>query len=249
MQPEFLREKVIYHFTDASAAYARRRGIVHREEDPIIVDFVRKRGSDLGRVLEVGGGTGYLLDLLAEEAGVAQFYNCELVYQAYRKQVNPSTVLVGGNALSLPFAESKFDYVIAKNLLHHLVGKTRKESKGFAQKAAIELRRVVKSGGHIIILEQYHQYRPCADSLFYLTLLLSMGSFQLEVLGIRPKVIVSFLTPIEIRKLFLGAYAEKDQVILDRFMAISAASPTSPIRFLPLLNRFGRLLLIKVVNK
>jgi len=250
MQQGFLRDKVIDHFIGASVAYAHRRGIIHLEEDPIIIDFVKKSGdTGLGRVLEVGGGNGYLLDLLAEEANASHLYNCELVHQAYRKQVNSGIVLVGGNALSLPFAESEFDYVVAKNLLHHLVGKTRGESKRFAQRVAIELRRVVKSGGYIIIVEQYHQYRLCAAILFYLTLLLSLGSFHLEALGIRPKIIVSFLTPSEIRALFEGPRAEKDEVILDRFTAISAASPTSPIRLLPLLNSFGRLLFIKVVNK
>jgi SAM-dependent methyltransferase len=247
MQPEFLRDKVIEHFTVASADYAHRGGIIHLEEDPIIVDFIK---SDIGpaRVLEVGGGTGYLLSLLAKESNDAQLYNCELTYQAYRDQADPNILFIGGNGLSLPFSESKFDYVIAKNLLHHLVSNTRKKSKILAQRAAAELQRVVKNEGYIIIVEQYHQYRFCASILFYLTLFLSKGSVRLEALGIRPKVVVSFLTPSEIKTLF-RSQTEQDGVILDRSTAISSASPTSPIRLLPLLNKFGRLLLIKTVKK
>ena len=248
MQSGFLQDKVLDHFTDASTVYACRKGVVHPEADPIIVDFISEMQTDanLGKVLEVGGGSGYLLGLLAEEIEAVQLINCELAYHVYRKQVNSSIVLVGGNALNLPFAESEFDYVIAKNLLHHLVGRTRRESKGFAQRAAIELRRVAKSRGYLIILEQYHQYDLCAAVLFYLTLLLSMGSFRLDALGIRPKVVVSFLALSELHELFERPCAGRDQVIMDRTKALPA---TSAIRLLPFLSRFGRLLFIKEVHK
>jgi SAM-dependent methyltransferase len=242
VQPRFLQGKVIDHFVSASADYAHRRGVVHPAEDPVIVDFVKKIGP--GKVLEVGGGSGYMLDLLAGEANATQLYNCELAYQAYREQVNSRIALVGGNALSLPFAESTFDCVIAKNLLHHLVGATRGESKNLAHATVTELIRVVKSRGHIIILEQYHHYRLCAAILFYLTHLLSMAGFQLEALGIRRDVVVSFLTPSEIRALFERPHVEEDEVIVDKTAAIPVALP---IRLFPFLGRFGRLLFIKTV--
>lgn len=57
----------------------------------------------------------------------------ELVYEAYRKQVNGGICLIGGNALEIPFKDCSFEWVVIKNLLHHWVGGTRRESKAFVK--------------------------------------------------------------------------------------------------------------------
>jgi protein-L-isoaspartate O-methyltransferase len=49
-------------------------------------------------VLEVGGGSGYMLDLIASETGIKHLYNCEIVPEIYRNQVNKEITLIGGDA-------------------------------------------------------------------------------------------------------------------------------------------------------
>ena len=97
------------------------------------------------------GGSGAFLDLVLENTGIKETYNMELVYDAYKKQVNGGICLMGGNALDLPFKDRSFEWVVIKNLLHHLVGRTRKESKAFAKRAVEELIRVAKDGGLIVL--------------------------------------------------------------------------------------------------
>mgnify|MGYP001067216780 CR=1 FL=1 len=104
----------------------------------------------------------------------------------------------------------------------------------------------MKRGGHIIILEQYHRYRFCAAVLFYLTLTMSKGSLQWEMLGIRSNVIVSFLTPSEIRSLFETSSDGTDRDIVDWGKAIEVPFP---IGLFPFFSEFGRLLLIREVRK
>ena len=51
----FAYKKVADHFKE-SEDYRTRKGIVHAEEDPIMIDFIRSHASSEDRILEVGGG-------------------------------------------------------------------------------------------------------------------------------------------------------------------------------------------------
>lgn len=124
-----LDNKIRKHFaTDTIINYSSRSGLVHAE-DKDIVSFVKKTSNPDSKVLEVGGGSGALLDQIAATSAVTSFYHCEFVAEAYKLQANPNINLIGSTALNLPFRDRTFDYCIAKNLLHHLAGATRKKIK------------------------------------------------------------------------------------------------------------------------
>ena len=129
----------------------------------------------------------------------------ELVYETYQKQVNGDICLIGGNALDIPFKDRSFDGVVIKNLLHHLVDRTRRESKAFAKRAVEELTRVTKDGGYIIILDQYNKHKLFSSVIFYLTLFFSVFNIGFKSFGWGKNVIVSFLTPDETRNLLTGS--------------------------------------------
>ena len=196
-------KKVADHFKE-SEDYRTRKGIVHAEEDPIMIDFIRIHASIEDRILEVGGGSGAFLDLVLENTSIEEAYNMELVYETYKKQVNGGICLMGGNALDLPFKECSFEWVVVKNLLHHLVGRTRRESKAFAKRAVEELTRVTKDGGYIIILDQYNRHRFFSSVIFYLTLFFSVFGIRFKSFGWGKNVIVSFLTPDETKNFLTG---------------------------------------------
>jgi hypothetical protein len=127
--------------------------------------------------------------------------------------------------------------VIIKNLLHHLVGKTRGESKKFAEMAVRELARVAKDGGYIIVLEQYNQSRFFSTIVFYLTLLFSILGVSFRRFGLGKNVIVSFLTPTEIDE------------ILNRYINVVLTQETSLKvpkiwKYTVLMSRVGRKLVI-----
>lgn len=50
-----LSKKVVDHFSFTSEVYSGRKGFVH-EEDPIILEFIRRTYNSNLKILEVGGG-------------------------------------------------------------------------------------------------------------------------------------------------------------------------------------------------
>ena len=130
---KFTQKKVAEHFKE-SEEYKTHKEMIPPELDPIIQDFIRSHASSEDKILEVGGGgSGAFLDIVIENTGINEAYNVELVYEAYRKQVNGGICLIGGNALEIPFKDCSFEWVVIKNLLHHWVGGTRRESKAFVK--------------------------------------------------------------------------------------------------------------------
>jgi len=239
---KFTYKKVADHFKE-SEDYRTRKGIIHDKEDPIMIDFIRSHASSEDKILEVGGGSGAFLDLVLENTSILETYNMELVYDTYRKQVNGGICLIGGNALDLPFGDRSFEWVVVKNLLHHLVGRTRRESKAYAKRAVEELMRVVKDGGYVIILEQYNRHRLFSSVIFYLTLFFSVFGIGFKSFGWGKNVIVSFLSPDEIRNLLRES--GKVEMVLSRENRLDVSRK---LKYTLLMSDIGRLLVIGKVR-
>ena len=189
-------------------------------------------------------GSGVFLDLVLENTFIKEAYNMELVYEAYRKQVNEGICLMGGNALHIPFKNSSFDWVVVINLLYHLVGRTRRKSKAYARRAIEELTRIVKDGGYIIILEQYNRHRLFSSILFYLTLFFSVFGISFKSFGWGKNVIVSFLTPDEIKNFLTGT--GNVEIVLSRENRLDVSKK---LKYTLLMSDIGLLVVIVQVRR
>ena len=101
--------------------------------------------SDLGKVLELGCGTGLYTEILLKNSKivVATDFSDEMVATAKQKRGNLQKVqLKRANALNLDFENESFDTVFMANLIHII---------GNAEKVIQESKRVLKSGGCLII--------------------------------------------------------------------------------------------------
>lgn len=105
------------------------------------------------RVLDVGCGVGRwssrLLQLDANVIGIDIAEN--MVREAKRRQRASNNEAKAefaiATAQNLPFKDSIFDYVLSVTVLQHIV------DDGEAKKSALEMVRVIKPGGKIILLE------------------------------------------------------------------------------------------------
>lgn len=98
-----------------------------------------------GRLLEVGAGTGLNFKCYPRNsAAVASDLSGEMLKIAQEKQPPPNTCLIQANAENLPFADDSFDAAFATLVFCSV----KSPEAGFS-----EIRRVVKKGGTVALLE------------------------------------------------------------------------------------------------
>jgi SAM-dependent methyltransferase len=144
-------------------------------------------------VLDVGCGTGTLLLAAAERVGPSGAMHgiepsTEMAAHARHKAEAHRVPLavVEGSADSLPYPPASFDAVFCTLVLHHLPGSM--------QEGAIrEMRRVLRPGGRVVIVEWQRPKsfaRAITSPLFLVYLLHSLGpsGSPLDVPGIEPRM-------------------------------------------------------------
>jgi ubiquinone/menaquinone biosynthesis C-methylase UbiE len=130
-----------------------------------------------GRLLDAGGGTGRIGELLRPANGLVVVADVSLGMLQQAQQKNGLSVL-GAASEALPFPDGSFDAVVMVDALHHVANQGR---------TAAELYRVVRPGGMVVIEEPDYR-RPAGKIVALLEKLAFMRS--------------RFLTPQEIAALF-----------------------------------------------
>ncbi|HXW34201.1 MAG TPA: class I SAM-dependent methyltransferase [Acidimicrobiales bacterium] len=103
-------------------------------------------GSD--PVLDLGAGTGRFLRALGEGLGapIVGLEPAAGMRALAMEHIGPAISLVGGTASKLPFASDVFRGVWASQVLHHVTD---------LEGCALELRRVIKQGGRVLVRGMY----------------------------------------------------------------------------------------------
>jgi ubiquinone/menaquinone biosynthesis C-methylase UbiE len=126
-----------------------------------------------GRLLEVGAGTGLNFShLRAETQGVASELSREMIRHAEMKSRPRALSLVQANIEALPFPEDYFDAALSTLLFCSVAS---------PQKSFRELRRVVRNGGIVVMLEHVRPpgiLAPMFDLLSLITVPLCEDHFN-----------------------------------------------------------------------
>lgn len=112
-----------------------------------------KKGST---ILDVGCGDGIITVFFREMFGL-KVYGID-IYKSLL--LDPSIKFKKGSIYKIPFNKNTFDYIFLKNIVHHV--DEPRQRKDYLIKALLELKRVCKKNGKIIIIEA-NRYNP----LFY----------------------------------------------------------------------------------
>lgn len=108
-----------------------------------------------GRVLDVGCGTGALLQELARKFPQVTLVGIDPVPKMLavaRGRVPPSTELREGWVEELPFEDNDFDVVVSCNMFHYLWQPVS---------ALMEMSRVLRPGGELLITDWCDDYLAC----------------------------------------------------------------------------------------
>lgn len=113
----------------------------------------RAGGTDCGRVLDLGCGTGNLSFLLARTCPGARFLGVDpspKMIALFDRRFAGSDRLSSarGDALAIPAEDAAFDLVVTSLALHHVPG----EERG---RAAAEIRRVLRKGGSLLYADRF----------------------------------------------------------------------------------------------
>lgn len=153
------------------------------------------------RICDVGGATGRFLSTLEHRAGFAIDGTVLEVLESYGSQLVDSRLTFHhASILDTGLPDESFDVVTARHVLHHLVGDGIAHTRRLQQKGLEEMLRLTRRGGTVLILEQVHRVAIFSRLVFLASRLANRYRLRSRFFE-AGNVVVSFLTPAEIRQM------------------------------------------------
>lgn len=171
---------------------------------------------DGGTVVDVGCGNGHLLEYALQETPMGSGVGIDISRGMLPESASEGIEILQGSATDLPFQEDSFDVLHMSNLLHHVVGDSRSESKAKATSVIESALELVGPDGKILLTEQFHE-GPIGKSRVTPKLIF----FGLDTLtplakildsGVNEGLLVSFYTRDELRKMVVDAGGRVESV-------------------------------------
>jgi SAM-dependent methyltransferase len=128
-------------------------------------------------LIDIGCGTGTSLQLIRDRTQIRDFCGIDPSINSLEEaKTKGDFELIQGSILDERLVKSlrpRFRFAVLAFLLHHLVGRTRKESLEKAAAALANSARLVGDGGYLLVLEETVHPRLVARYAFYLKKALS----------------------------------------------------------------------------
>jgi SAM-dependent methyltransferase len=143
-----------------------------------LVEFLRADATDGSSLLDIGCGSGSGLKVLVDNTPVSDVAGLD-VSPAYLDKC--AALLPGCQTCLASILDEdlqikvgrRFRYVLAGAILHHLVGRDRKESLAHAREGLRAAWSLVEEGGGLVVMEPTYSPRWLMSSLFHVKRLVS----------------------------------------------------------------------------
>lgn len=206
---KLFKEQAEYYSIDSSTA--RSSPLVK-----LFLEWTKKFPKKQTRVGEFGGAAGQLLAEIERISPVKiDLYNIEIVKNYGDRQVSKKIKFFEGSILNAPFDDNFFDTIIIRDVLHHLVGKSLKETAANQEKALMELKRLIKPGGIVLIEELVTESQLSSRIIYGLSKLNSKLGFKSKSFEIIPDMIISFLTDKSLGRIIFQIF-EKEKIKINK---------------------------------
>ena len=137
----------------------------------VAAEWIRALRDEDSALLDIGCGSGNVLAYLREATGLRRLAGLDIsprYLEQARVRAGCETHL--GSILDPGIVErlaGRFDFALLGAVLHHLVGPTRRASRGRARLALHNAVSLVRSGGHVIVLEPIFYPTLMMDLVFW----------------------------------------------------------------------------------
>ncbi|KLI36629.1 methyltransferase type 11 [Brachyspira hyodysenteriae] len=135
------------HFNKQASIYDEKDTIYYSKYGKISCNYVSEylKNIDYNKLLDIGSGTGYLINMLKKYKASAEFYGLdlseEMINISKSKNIKDAEFILG-SANKLPFNDNTFDIVTCIQSFHHYP---------YPDEAMKEVYRVLKKGGIYIL--------------------------------------------------------------------------------------------------
>lgn len=190
----------------------------HHMTDSLIIPAVTSKIKRPGmKILDVGGASGIILNSIISTSPHKIDGTILDMFKEYKKQsVNKKIRYIIGSILNNKLKDQTYDFVILRDVLHHLIVGGISEIHTKQEKAIEEMIRLTKNGGYIIFEEEINNSKISSRILYFLSSIANKLRFGNLNLGVG-KVIVSFMSRSEIEKV-LKKHASEVVIVKSRFI-------------------------------
>ncbi|MFC4249616.1 class I SAM-dependent methyltransferase [Natribaculum luteum] len=194
--------EVEQYFDTTSETYTRKRDIDEIESWPLFDEFLEEASTEGDRLLEIGCGDGLLPEYALEYTDVTEAHGLDISTEMLPDDGRAQYLNASATDLPLPFEPESFDFVVLSDVLHHLVGDRRSQSKLKAQAALIEAANLLKEGGHLVVKDISYRSPVGPDELTSCAIFYGLKYFTGLASAIddqaAPGLLVSFYTQAEL---------------------------------------------------
>jgi SAM-dependent methyltransferase len=175
---------------------------------PMIDQVVGLVDRDGMRICDIGGGRGFVLNEIIHRCPHKLDATVMEVDAGYRDRLlNDGIRFVLKSILSDDIEEHAYDILIFRHVLHHLVGTSVRQTLANQRAMFGRMFRMLRPGGWLVFEEEYNAIRPFSRMVYYLSKWTNRWKIRLRAFE-AGKVVVSFLTPGEIRSIIRENSAE-----------------------------------------
>lgn len=207
-------ESVKKLFKEQVKQYSRKSQYQGSPLIPLILKRLKNKNKKI-EICEFGGGAGQLFGEIQKTYPNCNYTDVEIINDYRPFLISKKITFVLGSILDSHFPDKSFDVIIIRDVIHHLVGNSYKETFNNQKHALRELKRLLAPGGVIFIEELTNDSSIASKIIYYLTQINSKIGINVPSLGISSNAFVSFLSSSRITNMCLEIFGKKNIVELE----------------------------------
>lgn len=142
-------------------------------------DFMRENAAPGSTCMDIGCGAGNVLEYVKNELALSVSGIDFAENYVARASKRCGCEVLRGSVLDDDFMsgiKKEYDFVILGAILHHLVGATRARSEELARRAVRNALKLLKKGGHLVVIENAYSPRLPLSVIFYVKRLMTAAT-------------------------------------------------------------------------